>query len=199
MVTLPQNVMEISWVVLHDATNADENNCFHCHCFSCVLCSVYHCSKDVGALSLSVRINLPEDNCLILCLPYRISITICWCLFPFLRWPQRSRPWWWSPGPPWWVTSHRETRSTSSAWSSPTMPPPGQTSTSSSRRWSDWGTTCKRHPCKIKPPPWNIWWAVSLALCPFCLIQMLRFFCFAYNAHWIITCPVCHFSVSFCL
>ena len=43
--------------------------------FLCVHCSVYHCSKDVGALcpsadaSADVRINLPEDNCLILCLP----------------------------------------------------------------------------------------------------------------------------------
>ena len=43
---------------------------YKCQSLSCV-----HCSKDVGALSPSadasadVRINLPEDNCLILCLP----------------------------------------------------------------------------------------------------------------------------------
>ena len=44
---------------------------YKCQSLSFVLCSVYHCSKDVGTLSPSadVRINLPEDNCLILCLP----------------------------------------------------------------------------------------------------------------------------------
>lgn len=61
------------------------------------------------------------------------------------RWPQRSRRWWWSLGLRWWATSRKERRSTFSAWSSPTPPPPGQTSTSWLTRSSDLGMTCKSH------------------------------------------------------
>ena len=81
---------------------------------------------------------------------YRDNVTIMiMCVF-HNRLPQRSRPWWWSLGLQWWVTSHKETRSTSSAWSSPTLLLPGQTSTSWSRRSSDWGMTCKSHTRIVK-------------------------------------------------
>ena len=52
---------------------------------SCVHYSVYHCSKDIGALSPSadVRVNLPEDNCLILCLQWNFHDTSMSCLMIF--------------------------------------------------------------------------------------------------------------------
>lgn len=92
------------------------------------------------------------------------------------RWPRRSRPWWWSLGPRWWATSRKETRSTSSAWSSQTLLLPGQTLTSWLRRSSVLATTYKEPQlyCKVTTPQPNstpktfvfffwLWRAQSLA------------------------------------
>lgn len=76
-------------------------------------------------------------------LPYSLLLVVRW-----LPW---SKPGWWSTAPPWSATSPKETRWTSSAWSSQTPLRPSRTSTFLSRRSSASATIYKTQSSLFPP------------------------------------------------